>query len=100
MPAPKRRYGYFCLPILCGDRIVGRLDPKADRPAKRLLVRRLVLEEAACDRNVADTDLMLAGLARELHAFARFNGCQHVDVQHATPHRFRSALRRELARVE
>ena len=97
MPAPKRRYGYFCLPILCGDRIVGRLDPKADRPAKRLLVRRLVLEDATVS---ADTDLMLAGLARELHAFARFNGCQHVDVQHATPHRFRSALRRELARVE
>src|SRR5690606_16136752 len=31
VPAPKRKYGYFCLPVLYGDNFIGRLDAKADR---------------------------------------------------------------------
>jgi len=44
VPAPKRKYGYFVLPILWGDCLIGRLDAKAFALSGRLVVHNLVFE--------------------------------------------------------
>ncbi len=87
LPQAKRRYGYFCLPVLWGDRFVARVDAKADRAEETLLVRSLLLEPDA----VGD-DALLAALAQELAALARFNGCQRVLVERADPATLRGPL--------
>jgi hypothetical protein len=45
-PAPKRKYGYYCLPVLAGDKLVARVDLKADWKAKKLIVLSVLSEEA------------------------------------------------------
>jgi len=45
-PAPQRKYGYYCLPVLAGDRLVARVDLKADWKTKKLNVLSILVEEA------------------------------------------------------
>jgi hypothetical protein len=56
LPAPKRRYGYFSLPILHRDALVGRLDAKANRQGGIFEVRNLVFEPGIeVDDNLASS---------------------------------------------
>jgi uncharacterized protein len=62
-PAPDRRFGYFVLPILLGDRLIGRLDLKADRKGSALVVAAAFVEpnedaETAAPAVAAELDLM------------------------------------------
>ncbi len=47
VPEPKRTHGYYVLPILRGDRLIGRLDPKLDRKTSTLDIRRIWFEPEA-----------------------------------------------------
>jgi hypothetical protein len=80
VPAAKRKYGYFALPILWGEKLVGRLDPKADRKSKTFIVRGLFFEPG-----FADFDAFLPLFADSLSAFARFNQCERVMVENVSP---------------
>ncbi len=46
-PAAKRKYGYYVLPILRGDRLIGRIDPTMDRANARLTVNAVYAERDA-----------------------------------------------------
>jgi uncharacterized protein YcaQ len=80
VPAPKRVHGYFVFPILFSDALVGRLDPKADRKSKTLIVRTLRFEPG-----FNRFDELLPAFAESLARFARFNGCETITVETIKP---------------
>ncbi|MDG6101754.1 YcaQ family DNA glycosylase [Dactylosporangium aurantiacum] len=62
-PAANRRWGYYALPILHGDRLVGKLDAAADRKAGVLRVRAVHEDEPFDAATAAAVDAEIAGLA-------------------------------------
>ena len=93
-PAEKRVYGYFSLPILYRDRLVGRLDPKADRKARVLTVKALHLEPWFASQ--AD-ERFYAELAAALRSFRDFNACDDISVERGVPEEAAARLRDALA---
>jgi hypothetical protein len=53
-PAPQRRYGYYVLPFLWRDRIVGRADLKSERKESALVVKAFHLEPGVRRSNALD----------------------------------------------
>jgi uncharacterized protein YcaQ len=80
-PAHKREFGYYCLPFLIGDQIVGRVDLKADRQAKTLVVQSAWREEGTIRgaKRRRDDDVA-AALATELRLTASWLGLEQITV--------------------
>jgi hypothetical protein len=75
VPKAKRKYGYFCLPVLRGNRFVARLDARADRKTGVFHVMNLYLE-----KNVKNREVFLTALSAELQRFAKFDSCATVKI--------------------
>ncbi len=90
-PAPKRRYGYFVLPILHRGALVGRLDAKAHRADGVFEVKALFLEEG-----VVPAERLVTELARALQDLAHWHGTPTVRVLRSRPAAFATALRAAL----
>ncbi len=74
VPKPKRVYGYYVLPFLLGDRYVARVDLKADRARRALLVQAAWAEPAVDPEEVAEA------LASELRSMATWLDLDDVVV--------------------
>jgi uncharacterized protein YcaQ len=69
-PVVKRKYGYYVLPMLYGDRLIGRIEPKADRKTKTLTVQHVWLESG-----IRGTKALNGRIDRAVQRFAGFNDC-------------------------
>lgn len=75
-PAIKRKYGYYVLPLLYGERFIGRAEIVADRKAGLLVVGKIWYEQG-----IKLTKPMRTALHHCLQTFARFNGCQLISPE-------------------
>ena len=75
VPAPKRKYGYFSLPVLVGDMFVARMDAKADRKRQVLIVHNLHFEA------VEISTTMTEKIVQALKAFVKFNRCRDIEFK-------------------
>ncbi len=91
-PVEQRRWGYYVLPILYGDTLVARLDPKLDRRTMTLHVNGFWLEEDAPLDDPGLADALGKGLAR----FANFVEAKQVEIEVIAPKKLQNHVRKYL----
>ncbi|MGY8814056.1 MAG: DNA glycosylase AlkZ-like family protein [Gammaproteobacteria bacterium] len=91
VPAAKRQYGYFSLPLLYRDGFIGRMDCKAHRKDSHLEIKSLHLEKLNFDE-----DLVITAFVNAIKQFCIFQKCDSVSLTKAYPKRLTQHLRREL----
>jgi len=92
VPKAKRQYGYFCLPILFKDKLLGRVDIKADRKTSVMKILNFQLE---LDRE----DHIIECLAKAIKEFMMFNSCVEVTVEDAVTASLKKNLKAALKQI-
>lgn len=87
VPEKKRVFGYYTLPVLFGNRFVGRMDPKVDRKTGVFHIKNLWLEEG-----FIPNEAFLSAFTEKVQSFAGFCGYERVVVDRAPS----AKLKREL----
>ncbi|MDD9954911.1 MAG: winged helix DNA-binding domain-containing protein [Anaerolineaceae bacterium] len=91
VPQPKRKWGYFTLPILHRDRLIGRLDPRLERESNTFHIRALHLEPG-----IEPDERLVSELAAAIRDFMAFHGATRLKFGRRGNAQFRVKLRREL----
>jgi uncharacterized protein YcaQ len=76
-PVHQRKFGYYTLPVLWGDRLVARFDSKLDRAADTFVILGLWLEDKTLGRDEAFAEALARGFAR----FVKFLGAGRMDAK-------------------
>jgi uncharacterized protein YcaQ len=76
-PEPQRKFGYYTLPILWGDRLVARFDSKLDRTTNTFVILGLWLEDKALGKDEAFAEALACGFSR----FVTFLGASKLDAK-------------------
>lgn len=91
-PAAKRRFGYYALPILFGDRLIGRIEPRLTRGDRTLRIAGIWFEDGFAPMEEPD---FVPALRSALEAYRRFVGARSVTWPRTRPGRdLAGALRR------
>jgi uncharacterized protein YcaQ len=80
VPQAKRQYGYYVLPILHGDRLIGRIDPRMDRKRKRLTINAIYAEPDA-----PRTPETARAIGEAINSLATFLGAKEIDYGAPVP---------------
>ena len=91
VPEPKRRYGYFSLPLLWDGKLVARMDCKAERKKSLLHIHHLALEPG-----LLKTHAFAIALSKELKPFLQFNECKGFYLHRTSPTHFKQELEKAL----
>lgn len=87
VPAPKRLYGYFSLPILAGETFIARMDAKADRKQKILIVHNIHFEPVDLGQ------IIIEKFIQGLKAYAQFNQCHDIIFKRSNNEAYLEAIR-------
>ncbi len=91
----KRQYGYFCLPILFGDKFIGRMDCKAHRKESQFEIIHLHIEN-----QMVDNELWVKPFLKSIRQFATFNNCESLKLTQASPPKLSETLKRAIQNGE
>jgi uncharacterized protein YcaQ len=98
VPEAKRRWGYYVLPVLYGDRLVGRIEPRIDRRTGTLRVLGLWWEDGFDPLDAAAHPGFVPAMAAAVRAHLEFGGLERVAWPRLARHRsFVRAVREALA---
>jgi uncharacterized protein YcaQ len=105
VPAAKRQYGYFCLPLLYRDDFIGRMDCKAHRKTghleiKSLFFEQLFLEQLFLEQHDFDEDLVIAAFVDAITQFCSFQKCDSVSLTKVYPEHLTQRLHCALKEIK
>jgi uncharacterized protein YcaQ len=105
VPAARRTFGYYALPLLIDGQLIGRVDTKLHRADRRLELRHVCFEPwfaagnqpPAAAWGVVTQERGLAGLADAAWSLAGFTDAQRVEIRRVTPGSMRAAVRKAIS---